>query len=43
MKNEGKLTSSEERDDIEAFDLAMRDQRPNIPWAEVKKQLDLDD
>ena len=27
--------------DAAAFDLAMRDQRPNIPWAELKKQLGL--
>lgn len=33
--------TEEENADIDAFDLAMADLAPNVPWAEVEKQLGL--
>ena len=35
------LEAQEELDDIAAFDAAMEDKSPNIPWAQVQKDLQL--
>ena len=38
---EALLEAQEELEDIAAFDAAMEDQSPNIPWAQVQKDLKL--
>ena len=35
------IAAQEELDDIAAFDAAMEDKSPNIPWAQVQKDLQL--
>ena len=35
------IAAQEELDDITAFDAAMEDKSPNIPWAQVQKDLQL--
>jgi len=38
---ESLLEAQEELEDIAAFDVAMEDKSPNIPWAQVQKDLQL--
>jgi PHD/YefM family antitoxin component YafN of YafNO toxin-antitoxin module len=38
---ESLLEAQEELEDIAAFDAAMEDKSPNIPWAQVQKDLQL--
>ena len=38
---ESLIEAQEELEDIAAFDEAMKDKSPNIPWAQVKKDLNL--
>ena len=38
---EALIEAQEELEDIAAFDAAMEDQSPNIPWAQVQKDLQL--
>ncbi len=38
---ESLLEAQEELEDIAAFDAAMEDKSPNIPWAQVQKDLNL--
>ena len=38
---ESLIQAQEELDDIAAFDAAMEEKSPNIPWAQVQKDLNL--
>ena len=38
---ESLIEAQEELDDIAAFDEAMEDKSPNIPWAQVQRDLNL--
>jgi prevent-host-death family protein len=38
---ESLIDAQEELDDIAAFDIAMQEKSPNIPWIQVQKDLNL--